>query len=109
MTACRWVANGVLPGVTAGRHAAPYFTYFRGLVPISIYCLLLGLLWGKEGRIEVGLALKTPLGRNKVVRLGLFWVVFGFTLVESCLSINQAEVSLSLLSFYFKFVLTSFA
>jgi len=43
-----------------------------------------------RGSFRLGLALKTPLGRNRVVRLGLFWVVFRFKLVESCSLINQA-------------------
>jgi len=45
--------------------------------------------WGtNRGSFSLGLALKTPLGRNKVVRLGLFCIVFwiqalGFHLLQS--------------------------
>ena len=74
--------------------AAPYVSrvFVAGLFPI--YCYFLGLLWGFEGMnrgsFRLGLALKTPLGRNNVIRLGLFWVVLRFKVVESCSSINQA-------------------
>ena len=34
-----------------------------------------GFLENIRGSFRLGLAHKTPLGRNKVVRLGLFWVV----------------------------------
>jgi len=41
-----------------------------------------------RGSFRLGLALKTPIGRNKVVRLGLFWIVFwiqalGFHILQS--------------------------
>ena len=74
--------------------AAPCFACFRDWF-FSYLLLFLGTsLEGWEGtnrdRICLGLSLKTPPGRNKVVTLGLFWIVFGFKLVESCSSINQA-------------------
>ena len=63
-----------------GLRAALGSVGFRSRVLITIICLLLGLLGGQggtnRGRFSLDLSLKTPLGRNKVVRLGLFWIVF---------------------------------
>jgi len=59
MWLCYVISNGFLLGVLGG---------FLG-----------GFLW----ILYLGLSLKkTPLGRNKVVILELFWVVFRFKLVE---------------------------
>jgi len=72
--------------------ATPCFACFYGR-PFSYLLLFLGSSLGgfegtNRGSFRLGLALKTPIGRNKVVRLGFFWVVFwiqayGFHLHQS--------------------------
>jgi len=65
------------------RPAVAPLLLFRVFTTASFYYLMF-LLWTSLGgflesfgvRFRLGLALKTPLGINKVVRLGLFWVVF---------------------------------
>jgi len=59
---------------TTGHRAAPHLALFSQ--PIFFYLLLfLGTSLGtNRGSVGVILALKTPLGRNKAVRLGLFWI-----------------------------------
>jgi len=72
--------------LTASRHLAPCSCVFCGRALSPIYCSFLGVLWGgllkgNRGSFRLGLALKTPLGRNKVIKLGLFWIVFW---IEAC-------------------------
>jgi len=59
-----------------GRCTAPCFAGFHNPVLIPTNYLLLGLLGKKErmnfGRFRLDLALKTQLGRNKVIKLGSF-------------------------------------
>ena len=53
--------------------AAASFSYLMFLLWTSLG----GFLESIRGSFRLGLALKTPLGKNKkVVKLGLFWVVF---------------------------------
>jgi len=66
---------------TASRRPAPYSNVFRSR-PLFFYLLLFlgtflgGFLETNRVSLSLGLALKTPLGRNKVVRLALFWIIF---------------------------------
>ena len=78
----------------------------------AIFFLLIALSWNfcgcflggtNRGSFSLGLALKTPLERNKVVRLCLFWFLFwiqalGFHLLRSImLSFSLASLFISCL------------
>ena len=102
--------NGLSRGATAGCRCPNELSHgslFR-IFSRPTFFLFIALSWeffggfGGTNRssFSLGLALKAPFERNKVVRLGLFWVVFGFKLMESCSSINLAQVSLSLLPLF---------
>jgi len=60
------------------RAPAPVFSQSASFSYLMVFptTSLGGLLEKNKGSFRLGLAVKTQLGRNKVVRLGLFWVVF---------------------------------
>jgi len=74
-----WLSRGSL---FACFHGQPFFLF------IALSWDFFGGFGGEGGTnresFRLGLALKTPLGRNKVVRLGLFWIqALGFHLLQS--------------------------
>ena len=77
-----------------GHRPRPLLCVFCGPILVALktsFREILGYLRLSLGRFSLGLALKKLLGRNKVVRLGLFWVVFRFKHVNFKF-INQSKL-----------------
>jgi len=80
------------------------FRVFLWLV-VSLFIALAWDFFGNclgmnRGSFSLGLALKTPLGRNKVVRLGLFWILFWIQELEFHLHQSNYAKYLFLFSFF---------
>jgi len=85
--------------VAASRRLPPCFTCF---------CSSTGLLGDFRRVLSLGLASNTPLSGNKVGRLCLFWIDFGFKLVYfKFIQSIKHKFSLSFFSRYFMFVIIS--
>ena len=94
-------ADGLSPArrsAVARRTPSPCFV-FRGQLVFLFNVLALdffggGFLESFRVSFRLGLALKTPLGRNKAVRLGYFGLYFGFKRLDFIL-FNQFVLSFS--------------